>query len=302
VKVTEIRRVRPVQGVSTIAGGGGGISGTGESGLFPPSGSIPVASGSNTWSWGSNVAIITSNGSNQLVGPFVNIASGTGIAFSAASNTLTITNTGVPGPPGSGGSSDPTIPSGGTLYNGTSTSGWTSLGSPDTFNADSTIAGHFYLQETTMGTGNTLGVYRAVGGSFPRTYTMKLSDSYFHANFHSPQIWIAEASPGKLVTWGAVHDGVNAYLQRSLWTNNTTVSTQTNLPGTQDAWMVPPMWLRLVVNSSTDIEGWHSFNGYIYYREFSAYNPSMTVGAFGFGMSAFATIEMKMAVDWIHET
>lgn len=60
-----------------------------------PSGHVLTSSGSNGASaWGSNVAIITSNSSNQLTGPFVNFASGTGVAFAAASNTLTISASG----------------------------------------------------------------------------------------------------------------------------------------------------------------------------------------------------------------
>lgn len=220
---------------------------------------------------------------------------GAGVTASGAGATTTIN---IPG----GGGGDPTIPSGGTLYDGTSTSGWTQHNSPDTFDV-TTISDHFYLQETTMGGGNTVGVYRAVGGSFPRAYTIKINDGYMHANFHNPQLWVAEASPGKIVAWGSVRDGDAKYFQRQLWTNATTISTQTNFPGSTGTHALGyPMWLRLVVNSSTDIEGWHSYNGYIYYRFFSAYNPSFTVGSFGFGISAFAGIEMKMAVDWIHES
>jgi hypothetical protein len=301
VKVTEIRRVRPVQGVSTIAGGGGGISGTGESGLFPPSGSIPVASGSNTWSWGSNVAIITSNGSNQLVGPFVNIASGTGIAFSAASNTLTITNTGVPGPPGSGGSSDPTIPSGGTLYNGDSTSGWTSFGASLTFDANSTVANHFYLAKTTMGSGEIVGAYRSIS-SLPRTITAKFSGWFDFASFDGIDVIVGEASPGKFLALGSVRDGSTIYSQRTLWTNATTAGAQVNLPSNLDWHLISPLWYRLVVTSSTSIDGYVSRNGYIYYPLFTAFNPSFTVGTFGFSMHTFGAHEMKAAIDWIHET
>ena len=60
-----------------------------------PSGHVLTSVGSNgSTAWGSNVAIITSNGSNALTGPFVNFASGSGVSFSAASNTLTISASG----------------------------------------------------------------------------------------------------------------------------------------------------------------------------------------------------------------
>ena len=60
-----------------------------------PSGHVLTSSGSNGASaWGSNVALITANGSNQLTGPFVNFASGSGVTFAVASNTLTIATSG----------------------------------------------------------------------------------------------------------------------------------------------------------------------------------------------------------------
>jgi hypothetical protein len=90
MKVTRLGRPRPVMSATSLGGSGGSFDGGGN----PPSGHIPTATGSNTWAWGSNVAIITANGSNALQGPFVNFASGTGITFAVASNTLTISGGG----------------------------------------------------------------------------------------------------------------------------------------------------------------------------------------------------------------
>ena len=84
------------------------------SGLGPNAGSrIPsggldlqvlTSNGSNGRYWGENVARITANGSNTLLGPYVNFASGSNIAFAASSNTLTIIGTGTSsGGGGSGG-------------------------------------------------------------------------------------------------------------------------------------------------------------------------------------------------------
>lgn len=92
MKITREDRTRPLITLSSGTGGTGGA----------PSGQVPVATGSNgTFAWGSNVSHIYSNGSNHLLGPFVNFASGSGISFAAASNTLTISATG-----GGGGSAD----------------------------------------------------------------------------------------------------------------------------------------------------------------------------------------------------
>lgn len=136
------------------AGLGGSAGGT----LVPPisatsapAGRVLTSDGSNASYWGPNVATITSNGSNQVVGPFVNFAAGsnillsldsgpggsfpsntirihgqaggavgniltsngsnslapiinlqagTGIALGVSGQTITVTNTGVPGPAG----------------------------------------------------------------------------------------------------------------------------------------------------------------------------------------------------------
>jgi hypothetical protein len=89
MKVTREDRTRPLVTLTSFTGG----SGSGSGGA--PSGQVPTATGSNGGvAFGSNVAIITANGSNQLTGPFVNFASGAGISFATSSNTLTISATG----------------------------------------------------------------------------------------------------------------------------------------------------------------------------------------------------------------
>ena len=79
MKITRLGRSRPLVNISTIGTDTGA------------SGSVLTSSGSNgTTYWGPNVATITSNGSNLLTGPFVNVASGSNMVFSVTSNTLTI--------------------------------------------------------------------------------------------------------------------------------------------------------------------------------------------------------------------
>jgi hypothetical protein len=80
MRVTRLGPSRPILSLT-------GILSESEGG---PSGQVPTANGSNSVAWGSNVANIWSNGSNKLLGPEVNFASGSNIIFSVASNTLTI--------------------------------------------------------------------------------------------------------------------------------------------------------------------------------------------------------------------
>jgi hypothetical protein len=100
-KITrEIPWTRPRISLTTYTGGSGDA----------PAGHVPTSIGSNGQvAWGSNVATITANGSNQLQGPFVNFAAGSNITLAVSSNTMTITGTG-----GGGGGSALTVQDEGT--------------------------------------------------------------------------------------------------------------------------------------------------------------------------------------------
>jgi len=75
---------------SSVSIGGTPVGGTPSGG-----GQTIISTGSNTATWQNVVQTITSNSSNILLGPFVNIASGTGLAFAVSSNTLTVATLGV---------------------------------------------------------------------------------------------------------------------------------------------------------------------------------------------------------------
>jgi hypothetical protein len=87
VKITKLGRPLPL-----ISGGSlfDGDSTPGSPFTPGPPGHVPTSNGSNSYAWSSNVALITSNGSNLVSGPFVNFASGSGVFFAVASNTLTV--------------------------------------------------------------------------------------------------------------------------------------------------------------------------------------------------------------------
>jgi hypothetical protein len=204
---------------------------------------------------------------------------------------------------GGGSATDPTIPSGGTLYDGTSSSGWASVGSPTTFDVDTTVPGHFFVAKTTTANTNAYGAQHAVGGSFPRTYTMRLNDAWLMQDFAGAGIAIGETTPGKWLELVVYRNGTSTRLARNLYTTPSSVSAQTDFPAASDyKTTTMPQWLRFVVTSSTSIAGYFSRGGYLYYPLFTAYNPSMTVGSFGFSFSTFGAFDMQMAVDWIHES
>jgi hypothetical protein len=203
--------------------------------------------------------------------------------------------------PSGGSASDPTIPSGGTLYDGTSTSGWTNAGL-DTFNADSTIPEHFYLLEASPGGNNCYYVHRSLGGSLPRTYTMKVSDFLMFANYQSVAIVLGD-SGGKLVTFGAVSDGNDRYFQRYLWNSASSAGGNANYLSGVGALHGNrlPLYLRIIVNSTTDLDLQVSRGGLIWHEVATAFNPSMTIDRFGMAIFTFGS-RGEAAIDWIHES
>jgi len=88
MKVTRLGQATPLLSATSLGGSGGTLDPVVGGGL------VPTASGSNSWSWGSNVSLITANGSNSLIGPFVNFAAGSNITLAVSSNTMTIAGTG----------------------------------------------------------------------------------------------------------------------------------------------------------------------------------------------------------------
>jgi hypothetical protein len=206
-----------------------------------------------------------------------------------------------------GGATDDTIPVGGTLYAGTATTGWTAFGSGGltTFDADTTVPGALYLRKASTGGNNDYGVSRAIS-SLPRTITAKLKAVDAYQNYHGAGIMVGDSTPSAHTTWGITHDTASVagrLLQRYAWTSPTSAGAATGYPGSSSPGLTPsiPLWLRLVVNSSTDIEYWASWDGYLYFRFAAAINPGFTVATFGAFIFGFG-IDMRAAFDWIHES
>lgn len=210
---------------------------------------------------------------------------------------------------GAGGAADDdTIPSGGTLYDGTSTSGWTAFGSGGltTFDADTTVPGALYLAKTSTGGNNDYGIYRAVGGSFPRTYTCRVKAADVYGNYHGFGLMIGDSTPTAHMTFGTTRDSAQAFgllIQRYLWTSPTSSGANAVYGANSTVGVRPqlPLWLRVIVNSSTDLDLQVSLDGYIYYELATAYNPGFTVATFGAFIFGFGAT-MRAAFDWIHES
>jgi len=95
----KITKTPDMVGAASSAGSAGSIGGVviGPPPAGPGGGQGIVSSTSNTASWQPIVSTITSNGSNVLLGPHVNFASGSNIVLSVSSNRLNIAVLGLDG-------------------------------------------------------------------------------------------------------------------------------------------------------------------------------------------------------------
>lgn len=174
-KITrEVPYARPAITLTSFTGGAGSA----------PSGHVPTSIGSNGQvAWGSNVAIITANGSNQLLGPFVNFISGTNVTFAVASNSLTISAAG-----GGGSSSEVfyNVADYGAVGDG-STDDTTAI--TDTFDAaDATGGGIIYFPPTTS--------YYKITSRISRTGTSKYHLLGGGSRYGPPRIHQATSNTG----------------------------------------------------------------------------------------------------------
>jgi hypothetical protein len=180
-------------------------------------------------------------------------------------------------------------------------SGWTTLGTPTAHDMNSTWLSHYYVTKAPGGVSLT-GIYKAIP-SMPFTVTAKLAGDNNSADVQSrAALFVAEATPGKVVTVGKY--GLSSMgLAADIWASPTSYTSQhgvvtpTGPPGS-------PVYLRIIVTSSTDVTFQWSVNGKIWFTLGTAsMNPSMTIGSVGLCLdpqSSGATI--AAAFDWIRFT
>jgi hypothetical protein len=177
-------------------------------------------------------------------------------------------------------------------------SGWTTLGSLDINNVTD-FPSNLHLGNTSIGYAVN-GIYKACP-SIPFTVTAKLTDSYTASNYTQAALMLAESSPGKLYLLGPLFGGYTTLpsdLLNATWTNRTARSSVTDL--NISVAMYGPFWLRMVVNSSSNIDLFYSWNGYVWYTKATATNPGFTVGAVGLAVAGNTSGGKVEAVfDWI---
>jgi hypothetical protein len=179
-------------------------------------------------------------------------------------------------------------------------SGNTALGTPDTANANSDALSHLHLVQNATSSGIYVGEYWATPGT-PFTVSAKISDAYLRANSNAVAIMVGEGTPGAFVVL-SIEVATQLSLRAQRWTNNTTFGATigTNLVVQN---FQPPYYVRIVVNSTTDLDFHYSQNGLVWMSHTEAYNPSLTVGSMGLVVkSQNATYPGEAMFDWLRVT
>jgi hypothetical protein len=183
--------------------------------------------------------------------------------------------------------------------------GWTTLGTLNALDTNSTLAGHLYMRKNATSSTRVDGIYKT--RTVPFTITAKLSDLSTPDQYMRAGIFIAAALPGDVETLAVIRTEPTGWrvdpwqLEVLDFTNptsfNATVADEI-LRGT-----VVPIYLRIIVASSTDVTYQYSYGGQWFYTVVANRNPGFTVGAAGLFLNPQnASNDMHAWFDWIRFT
>lgn len=177
--------------------------------------------------------------------------------------------------------------------------GWTTMGSPTAHNINSTAKSHYYIKVNANASTAFCGIYKAM--SSPFTVTCKVADLTNVGNYNTAALFVAEAAPGKMWTISVQYSNAPFTVRTESWTSPTSGSA--NGAGFAERVAPPPVYLRIVVNSTTNVDFLFSKTGFIYTPVSSAVNPGFTIGSVGIAVQPInASFAMQAAFDWIRFT
>ncbi len=178
-------------------------------------------------------------------------------------------------------------------------SGWTALGSLTTSNANSTIAGHLYMQAAAAGSYAVQGYYKAIP-AMPFTVTCKLAGFDGLVGFDQQAfLMLGEATPGKLYTIGLAASSTGSSYRQSadLWNSATSFGST---PSAVVAWQTAPIYFRFVVTSSSAVQPYWSKDGLLWTPLGGSQNPAFTIGSVGLAINRSSNSkQLSAAFDWI---
>lgn len=185
--------------------------------------------------------------------------------------------------------------------------GWTTLGTLDGLNINSHTLSHLYLKKNATSSTRVDGIYKA--RTPPFTVTARLSAHTIRADYSRAGIFIGAASPGDIETIAYIHvSNSSAYQGEVLdmasptsYTATIAASSLVLINYTYGRWL--PVYLRIVVASSTDVTYQISLDGVFWSSVVANRNPGFTVGSAGLFLNPQnASTDVEAVFDWIRFT
>lgn len=159
-------------------------------------------------------------------------------------------------------------------------SGWSTLGSPATQDANATFPGHYYVKRNAVVGDHGAGIYKAPPAT-PFTVTAKLTDATLVANYNRAALFIGEAVPGKLLNAVIGYGGSQTYPEFGYSTQTSSTSSANYPLSTKAIGNVVPLYSRIVVASPTSVTIQWSLDGRLWRTFASGVNPGFTIGSVG---------------------
>lgn len=185
--------------------------------------------------------------------------------------------------------------------------GWTAIpsGTPNTINTNAAYSQLYMVANGGGGSSTELqGIYMATPAT-PFTVTCKLTDANLSTSDQSSAglfVGVAGAS-GAFMSICSYSTGGNYYqLFNRLYSNRTTASSNFDTQGA--LYGRPPLYLQMVVNSTTSVNLYYSYNGYCWFPISGSgivnKNPGFTIGSVGLFVDAGdSTLPVQAYFDWI---
>jgi hypothetical protein len=198
-----------------------------------------------------------------------------------------------PGGATTGGAPDPIFDKFGTPssaayeFDSSSLTGWTSFGSPDEYDADTTIPDHLWLKDAAS-SWQFAGTSRS-SISTPFTIIAKISDAWLDQNFNYAGIFVGDSSNKMWLCClrynSTTTRGFGGYLPTNLTDSGGGSAWSSTGVGHVDGFG----YVAFVVNSTTSVDAYVSMNGMVWWKGSVAFNPSMTIAKMGLVITSGST-------------
>jgi hypothetical protein len=177
-------------------------------------------------------------------------------------------------------------------FNTSSLTGLTAFSpTPDSEDANTTIPGHYYVKDNAAGVARC-GRYASAPAA-PFTAITKISDANVRLDYTQTALSIGEATPGTMnyIQW--------ATAARKLEVEVGTPTAFTSAIANALSDIQSPLYLAILVNSSTDVDFLYSYGGRIWAYLVEARNPAFTIGSVGIHVASNSTSGGAAAFDFL---